>query len=229
LRLVSEADDGGLGSDEQTARTGSDAAGAGVAAGGSDAGSGSATAADEDKVLVAAVARHDARSFRVLVERHLPALLAVARRLLADDAEAEDVAQEALVRLWQSAADLQIGADGVRPWLRRVVRNRCIDRIRSRRRTDVTDEVPEQAIDAGQVSAVAEGDLSVRVGQVLSGLPDRQRVALTLFHYEGLSQSEIGEKLSISDEAVESLLARARRAVRAALKDEWRQLLPETP
>jgi RNA polymerase sigma-70 factor (ECF subfamily) len=107
-----------------------------------------------------------------------------------------------------------------------VVRNRCIDRIRARRRTDVTDEVPEQSVDADQVSALAEGDLSTRVGQVLRELPDRQRIALTLFHYEGLSQSEIGEKLSISDEAVESLLARARRAVRAALKDEWRQLLP---
>jgi RNA polymerase sigma-70 factor (ECF subfamily) len=93
----------------------------------------------------------------------------------------------------------------------------------------VTDEVPEQTIDADQISALAEGDLSARVGQVLRGLPDRQRVALTLFHYEGLSQAEIGETLSISDEAVESLLARARRAVRAALKDEWRQLLPEAP
>jgi RNA polymerase sigma-70 factor (ECF subfamily) len=207
-----------------------------VAVRGSDAGSGSAAtgsptadASADDKELVAGIVRRDARLFRVLVERHLPALLAVARRLLADDAEAEDVAQEAFVRLWQSAAGLQIGDDGVRPWLRRVVRNRCIDRLRARRRTDVTDEVPEQAIDADQVSALAEGDLSVRVGEVLGALPDRQRVALTLFHYEGLSQSEIGEKLSISDEAVESLLARARRAVRAALKDEWRQLLPEAP
>jgi RNA polymerase sigma-70 factor (ECF subfamily) len=62
----------------------------------------------------------------------------------------------------------------------------------------------------------------------LAALPERQRVALTLFHYEGLSQIEVGDMLGISDEAVESLLARARRSLKMALKDEWRQLLPDT-
>ncbi len=66
----------------------------------------------------------------------------------------------------------------------------------------------------------------MRVDAALGELPDRQRLALTLFHFEGLSQSEVGATLGVSDEAVESLLARARRTLKGSLKDEWRDLLP---
>ena len=121
---------------------------------------------------------------------------------------------------------LEIGDGGVRPWLRRVASNLCIDRIRSGRRTDVTDEVPDQPVPPSQFTSLAEGDLSARVEAALRGLPERQRQALVLFHFEGLSQSEVGRILGVTDEAVESLLSRARRALRVELKDEWRQLLP---
>jgi RNA polymerase sigma-70 factor (ECF subfamily) len=103
----------------------------------------------------------------------------------------------------------------------------CIDRIRSGRRTDLTDEVPEQEVDAEQLKGLLDGDLSARVDAALKAIPERQRLALTLFHYEGLSQVEVGKMLGVSDEAVESLLARARRTLKELLKDEWRQLLPE--
>lgn len=146
--------------------------------------------------------------------------------MLRDDAEAEDAAQEAMLKLWQGGARLEIGEGGLRPWLRRVVSNLCIDRIRSGRRTEVTDEVPEQPVEASQLQALAESDLAGRVDAVLRGLPERQRQALVLFHYEGLSQSEVGQVLGVSDEAVESLLSRARRAMREQLRTEWRQLLP---
>ena len=69
--------------------------------------------------------------------------------------------------------------------------------------------------------------MSQRVDAALKALPDRQRMALTLFHYEGLSQIEVGRIMGISDEAVESLLARARRTLKAALRDEWRELLSD--
>lgn len=180
----------------------------------------------DDAALIARAAARDGQAFRLLVERHLPSLLGVARRMLRDEMEAEDVAQEALVRLWQQGANLELGAGGARPWLRRVVANLCIDRIRAGRRTDVTDEVPEQEVEPNQLSGLLDGDLAQRVEQALQGLPERQRLALTLFHYEGMSQIEVGEILGVSDEAVESLLSRARRALRAMLKDDWKQLLP---
>ena len=182
--------------------------------------------ADDDAALIARVAARDGQAFRRLVERHLPALLGIARRMLRDDAEAEDVAQEALLRLWQLGGSLELGPGGARPWLRRVVSNLCIDRIRAGRRTDVTDEVPEQEVEADQLATLMDGDLAGRVDQALKTLPERQRLALTLFHYEGMSQIEVGEILGVSDEAVESLLSRARRALRAMLKDDWKQLLP---
>jgi RNA polymerase sigma-70 factor, ECF subfamily len=182
---------------------------------------------EDETALLARVAAGEEQAFRRLVDRHLPTVLSIARRMLRDDAEAEDVAQEALLRLWRNAAGLELGPNGVRPWLRRVVSNLCIDRVRARRNTTVTDAVPEESEPAGQVRHLAERELGNRVDVALKALPERQRLALTLFHYEGMSQIEVGAVLGISDEAVESLLARARRTLKAALKDEWRALLPE--
>jgi len=194
---------------------------------GSEVRSGPGAGQTEDRALLAGVASKDAQAFRALVDRHLGAVLALARRMLRDDAEAEDVAQETLLRLWRTGGELEVGAHGVRPWLRRVASNLCIDRVRSGRRTTVVDEVPEQWEPAQQVAGLEQQDLARRVDQALKALPERQRLALTLFHYEGLSQVEVGSTMGISDEAVESLLARARRSLRITLERDWRDLVAE--
>lgn len=183
--------------------------------------------ASEDAALVAAAAGGDASAFSALVDRHLSSALGVARRMLRDEAEAEDVAQEALLRLWRSAGALEVGPQGLRPWLRRVVSNLCVDRMRSARRLTVVEEVPERSEPASQQAHMEAQDVSQRVDAALKELPDRQRMALTLFHYEGLSQIEVGRIMGISDEAVESLLARARRGLKGALHEEWRELLTQ--
>lgn len=125
------------------------------------------------------------------------------------------------------SSQLEIGESGVKPWLRRVVSNLCIDRLRAGSRTDVVEEPPEQAQPPDQLTALTGKDVSDRVDLALKELPERQRLALTLFHYDGMSQNEIAAVMSISDEAVESLLSRARRTLRALLRNDWRELVTD--
>lgn len=190
-----------------------------------DGSAGAASDTTSDAALLRQAAGGDAAAFRRLTERHIGPALGIARRLLRDDAEAEDVVQEAILRLWRSAGSLEIGEAGVRPWLRRVVSNLAIDRFRATSRTDVVEQVPEQEQRADQLDALTARETTARVDQALKALPERQRLALTLFHYEGLSQTEIGAQMGISDEAVESLLSRARKTLRTQLRTEWQELL----
>ncbi len=186
--------------------------------------SGSISLGDEVE-LVSRARDGDQQAFRVLVDRHLSMIVAGARHLLSDASEAEDVAQETFVRLWQRANDIEVGEAGVRPWLRKVSRNLAIDRLRATKRLDVVAEVPEHGEAATQHTHVEDQDRANQVATALAALPDRQRVALTLFHFEDLSQVEVADALSCSVEAVESLLSRARRRLKTDLKDTWRAIL----
>jgi RNA polymerase sigma-70 factor, ECF subfamily len=181
--------------------------------------------AGDETELVARSANGDASAFRILADRHVGAITGIARRMLRDDAEAEDVAQEAFLRLWRAGSRLDIGSGGVKPWLRRVVSNLCIDRVRGRQRLTVVEVLPEQIDPPQQQVSLEQKDLQRRVDLALKTLPERQRLALTLFHYEGMSQSEVASVMGVSDEAVESLLGRARRQLKAELQGEWKALL----
>lgn len=178
-----------------------------------------------DADLVAAMAIGDSTAFATLVSRHIGVVSGIARRMLGDESEAEDVTQEALLKLWRLGAGLKIDDGGVGPWLRRVVSNLAIDRIRSKRRITVTDEVPEVPEAANQLRDMEAEEVATRVDQALQELPERQRLALTLFHFEGFSQREVATSMDISDEAVESLLARGRRKLKSLLEPDWRALV----
>lgn len=183
------------------------------------------TTASGEAHLVARAAAGDGGAFRHLTDRHLKSVVSIARRMLRDDAEAEDVAQETFLRLWRSGGTLDIGPAGVRPWLRRVVSNLCIDRVRGRAKLTTVEELPEVPDPPRQLEALEVEETRKRVDQALKQLPERQRLALTLFHFEGMSQVEVGSVMEISDEAVESLLSRARRQLKTELKAEWRMLI----
>lgn len=183
-----------------------------------------------DGSLLALSAGGDLAAFGQLVDRHQSIVLAVARRMLAGHRqEADDVAQEALLRLWRSAGQLDVGIAGAGPWLLRVVSNLCIDRLRLQGRLPPMDENFHEALEAPvQLSALTQRETAQRIEAAVQALPDRQRVALALFHYDDLSLADIAAKLALSVDAVESLLARARRTLKKELEAEWRGLLEDT-
>lgn len=174
--------------------------------------------ADEDEALLVAYANGDPDAGRDLALRLAPRVLAQAARLLADRAEAEDVTQEVMIRLWKIAPEWRQGEARVTTWLYRVTANLCTDRLRRRRRSVPLDAVAEPEDRQEPVSDRMMSTSRMRaLADALGALPERQAQAVALRHLEGLGNPEIAEIMDISVEAVESLTARGKRALAAAL------------
>ncbi|MCB2115095.1 MAG: RNA polymerase sigma factor [Rhodobacteraceae bacterium] len=170
-----------------------------------------------DDRLLALYGAGDPSAARVLATRLTPLALRVAQRMLGDAAEAEDVAQEAMLRLWRAAPGWQAGTAKVSTWLYRVVVNLATDRLR-RRRSVPLDAAPEPADDRpGAEAGLIETDRVRALDAALGTLPERQREAVVLRHLEGLANPEIAEIMEIGVEAVESLIARGKRGLTQAL------------
>ncbi|MCW8843453.1 MAG: RNA polymerase sigma factor [Rhodobacteraceae bacterium] len=177
-----------------------------------------------DDALLVLYANGDDRAARVLTLRLTPRVFAQAFRMLGDRAEAEDVAQEALMRLWKIAPEWRQGEAKVTTWLYRVVANLCTDRLRKRRSVGI-DEIPEPEDDAiGPAETLQDKARLNALQAALNELPDRQRQAVVLRHIEGLANPEIAEVMEISVEAVESLTARGKRALAAGLAGRKEEL-----
>lgn len=179
-----------------------------------------ATASDE--ALLVLYANGDPLAARVLTARFAPRVLGYATRLLSGDrAEAEDVAQETMLRLWRIAPDWRQGEAQVSTWLYRVATNLCTDRLRLRRRHGVgidAADIPDLSDGRpGVVAQLMQADRMAALEHALGTLPDRQRQAVVLRHIEGFGNPEIAAVMDMSVEAVESLIARGKRALRAAL------------
>lgn len=174
-----------------------------------------------DEALMVLYANGDRHAALALTQRITPRVLAYAARLLSGDrAEAEDVAQETMLRLWRVAPDWRQGETKVTTWAYRVATNLCIDRqrSRSRKRQLALDDAPEVA-DAtpGAEGQLQQADRMAALESALAELPDRQRQAVVLRHLEGMTNPEIAAIMEIGVEAVESLTARGKRALAAIL------------
>jgi RNA polymerase sigma-70 factor (ECF subfamily) len=174
-----------------------------------------------DEALLVLYANGDRHAALALTRRITPRVMGYAARMLGGDrAEAEDVAQETMLRLWRMAPEWRQGETKVTTWAYRVATNLCIDRQRTRaRRGQVAlDAVPDPADDGPSAEGrLQEAGRLAALEAALADLPDRQRQAVVLRHIEGLTNPEIAAVMEIGIEAVESLTARGKRALAALL------------
>ena len=169
---------------------------------------------DED--LMQKVAEGDESAFRCLVGRHAAKTFALTRRMLGNDADAEEIVQEAMLRVWVNAPRWRPDA-AFRTWLYRVTFNLCLNRRRQK-----TFASLDGASDPPDPSPSAADELERRemdglVAKAIDDLPERQRAAIVLTYYEGLSNGETASVLETTISSVEALLIRAKRTLRVEL------------
>jgi len=179
---------------------------------------------DPDADDVGGAGRGDRAAAARLIARHGPKLLSVARRMLGGDGEAEDAVQDVFLKLWTHAARWQPGRAKFETWLFRVTLNACYDRLRRRGMAPLEEaaETPDGSRPADEM--IDQAALAQAVEAALAALPERQRAALLLCHFQGCSNAQAAEIMGLSVEAVESLLARGRRGLKVRL-EPYRELL----
>jgi RNA polymerase sigma-70 factor (ECF subfamily) len=181
-----------------------------------------------DAALAERLAARDAAALREAIAQHGGVLHRIVYRMTGDAHEAEDIVQEAMLRLWDHAPKIAArhpvgsqaaGALKLGGWLQRVVTNLAIDRLRRARRLS-GGEVPEAEDDTPLADALIEaGERDQSARALIAALPDRQRAAIVLTYYEELSNATAAEALDMNIKAFESLLLRARTALRKAFAD----------
>jgi RNA polymerase sigma-70 factor (ECF subfamily) len=171
-----------------------------------------------DAILLRKVKDGDSAASRILVDQYLDRIVNYGTRMLGDRAEAEDVAQEAFLRLWRNL-DKWRAEKPVIHWLQRVTYNLCIDRLRKKKPVNIEDIAEPADPFENPARSLHQMQVSTAVNAAIEKLPDRQRAAIVFAHQEGLSNIETAEIMEISVEAVESLLSRGRRGLRSLLED----------
>lgn len=191
-----------------------------------------------DEELMAAVVLGDPHAYQALVRKNLPAISRYALRLVGSRSESEDIAQETFLRLWTTARKWDPAKAKLTTWLHRITHNLCIDFLRKQKRVslepDFDSEVSSEEARSGEFtnalreSAEAQGDSPDReareaelraLDRALNTLPEAQRSALLLCHYQGFSNKEAADIMGSSVQALESLIARAKRGLRTQLED----------
>ncbi len=170
-----------------------------------------------DDILMQLAARGSEQAFEELINRHQPAILNLAFRFLGDEQEAKDVAQETFLRVF-IAADRYQASTRFRPYVLRIAKNLCIDYARKRKPLYLADppDHPDSSDPATEMELV---QLSEALRKTMLALPDTQRMALLLNHFEGLRYAEVADIMETSISAVESLLVRAKRTLREKMKN----------
>ncbi len=171
-----------------------------------------------DDALLARIANNDQNAFRVLVERHIDRAYGLALRILSNRADAEDIVQDTLLKIWLHRGRWESGRAKFSTWLYRVVTNRCID-VRRQPRSEDIEQAPEVADDRPlAITEIQKHEVNTMLDAAMGRLPDQQRVALILSYHENMSNGDIAEVMQTTVIAVESLLKRGRQRLRELLR-----------
>lgn len=173
---------------------------------------------DTDDLLLERIAANEQAAFRALVERHLDRAYGLALRILRNQADAEDIVQDTLLKVWLHRGRWESGRAKFSTWLYRVVTNRCID-VRRMPRNEDLDKAPEVADEKPlPLADMQKSAVNSLLETAMARLPEQQRIALILSYHENMNNGEIAEVMQTTITAVESLLKRGRQKLRDLLK-----------
>jgi len=184
------------------------------------------SAAEQDVHWMRRVAVGDVEAFQGLIEAHQSRVVGTVAKMLGDDIDSEDIAQQVFIRIWKSAGRYQPTAKFT-TWLFKITRNLVFNELRRRKRHPVTPLQQEeeehffQPADCGSMSpdaSLLDSELNDAVQIAIDALPETQRMAIILRRYEEMPYEEIGEVLGLSVPAVKSVLFRARAELRQQLR-----------
>lgn len=177
----------------------------------------------DDRELVRRVAGGDRNALGLLYDRYAPIVLALGQKILRSRREAEDLLQDVFLEVWRQAGDYEPSRGSVRTWIVLRARSRALDRCRSAWSRVVPIEDTQERGDEGAVDPMLQADHE-RLRRVLVTLPEEQQKVLELGYFEGLSSSEIAERLGVPLGTVKSRVAAALAKLRAVLvRDEVNQ------
>ena len=176
--------------------------------------------AAEDAALMARIIAGDQAAFHRFAQRHVARFLAVAQRIIGNESDAEEIVQDALLRVWLHAPEWHPGAARVTSWVYRIVVNLALDHLRKNRGRPLSlDDAGDPTDPAPDAEMLAEGrQLESFIAGAIAELPARQRIALTLCFFEQMDCAEAAQIMQISVSAMESLLVRGRRTLRERLQ-----------
>jgi RNA polymerase sigma factor (sigma-70 family) len=184
-------------------------------------------AAAQDLVWMQRVKQGDTEALRQLIEAHQYRIIGTVTKMLGDDCDAEDIAQQVFIRVWKSAGRYEPTAKFT-TWLFKITRNLVFNELRRRKRHPVQsldrtseDERPLQVVDRGSKppdTSLLDEEMQAAIQKAIDQLPETQRMAIILRRYDDIAYEEIGEILDLSVPAVKSVLFRARTELREKLK-----------
>ncbi|WP_420549531.1 sigma-70 family RNA polymerase sigma factor [Curvivirga sp.] len=175
---------------------------------------------DSDEALMVLVVQGDKSAYRKLVERHVDRTVALAKRIVSGDSDAEDIAQDVFLNLWKSKEKWNPEKASFRTWLYRMTLNRAIDYQRKTKFVNIEDVQEPEDERPNAETHIQQNQVSARIRDAIKQLSETQQVAISLYYHEGLTAAQVAEVMGIKLNAAESLLKRARQRLREIMKDQ---------